>query len=53
MGWNTLPDGSGISFPVGTTYKLTADMNLYAQWRLIVAYGDVNEDGVINSLVLK
>ena len=48
IGWNTLSDGSGISFDVDTTFKLTADMNLYAQWRLIVAYGDVNEDGVIN-----
>jgi len=48
IGWNTLSDGSGISFDVDTTFRLTADMNLYAQWRLIVAYGDVNEDGVIN-----
>ena len=48
IGWNTLSDGSGISFNVDSTFKLTSDMNLYAQWRLIVSYGDVNEDGFIN-----
>ena len=48
IGWNSLSDGSGISFDVDTVFKLTADMNLYAQWRLIVAYGDVNEDGIVN-----
>lgn len=48
IGWNSLPDGRGISFNVDSTFMLTADMNLYAQWRLIVAYGDVNEDMVVN-----
>ena len=49
IGWNSLSDGSGISFDVDTTHTLKENMKLYAQWRLIVAYGDVNEDGVVNN----
>lgn len=48
IGWNSKRDGSGISYDVEYVFKLTANINLYAQWRLIVAYGDVNEDGIIN-----
>lgn len=47
-GWNTAKDGSGISFDVEYTFKLTADINLYAQWSLIISYGDVNKDGIIS-----
>lgn len=48
IGWNTKADGSGISFDVDTTHTLKENMNLYAQWSLIIAYGDVNEDKLIN-----
>ena len=31
-GWNTEPDGSGTSYSEGHYVKLTANLNLYAQW---------------------
>jgi hypothetical protein len=31
-GWNTSPDGSGVSFTDGETYSFTADTGMYAQW---------------------
>lgn len=31
-GWNTEPDGSGISYSEGHYVKLTENLNLYAQW---------------------
>ena len=31
-GWNTVQDGSGISYPDGQTITATMDMTLYAQW---------------------
>lgn len=48
VGWNTSRDGSGNYYDVDYVFNLTADFNLYAQWRLIVAYGDSNEDGIVN-----
>ena len=33
-GWNTEPDGSGASYAVGDTIEMTADVELYAQWKL-------------------
>jgi uncharacterized repeat protein (TIGR02543 family) len=36
-GWNTLPDGSGISYSPGDTFAMgSADVTLYAQWAIIV-----------------
>jgi uncharacterized repeat protein (TIGR02543 family) len=32
VGWNTAPDGSGTSLIPGSTYTLTSDVTLYAQW---------------------
>ena len=32
VGWNTAPDGSGINYPAGPGYPLTASLTLYAQW---------------------
>ena len=31
-GWNTLADGTGISYPVGSTLTMNANKILYAQW---------------------
>lgn len=31
-GWNTSPDGTGISYPVGVSYTVEAALTLYAQW---------------------
>lgn len=31
-GWNTLPDGSGISYSNGQVLTLASDITLYAQW---------------------
>ena len=33
-GWNTLLDGSGVSYNDGQTITVTSDMTLYAQWTL-------------------
>ena len=48
IGWNTSRDGSGNYYEAEHVFSLTADFNLYAQWRLIIAYGDTNEDGIVN-----
>lgn len=32
-GWNTKPDGSGITYKGGTNYQTNADLTLYAQWK--------------------
>ncbi|MBQ4562837.1 MAG: InlB B-repeat-containing protein, partial [Clostridia bacterium] len=34
-GWNTKPDGSGILYSVGASYKDNADVILYAQWDVV------------------
>ena len=31
-GWNTLPDGSGVTYSDGQDITLTSDITLYAQW---------------------
>jgi len=31
-GWNTEPDGTGTSYAAGTTFAVTHDVVLYAQW---------------------
>jgi uncharacterized repeat protein (TIGR02543 family) len=31
-GWNTLANGTGISYPAGSTITMNADKTLYAQW---------------------
>jgi uncharacterized repeat protein (TIGR02543 family) len=31
-GWNTLANGTGISYPAGSTLTMTANTSLYAQW---------------------
>lgn len=32
VGWNTEPDGSGVSYGDGASYSFSADLSLYAQW---------------------
>ena len=32
LGWNSLPDGSGIEYKPGDTITLTEDITLYADW---------------------
>jgi hypothetical protein len=34
-GWNTLADGTGISYSDGSIYSFNADVGLYAQWVVI------------------
>jgi uncharacterized repeat protein (TIGR02059 family)/uncharacterized repeat protein (TIGR02543 family) len=37
IGWNTSPDGSGISYSPGDTFTMeSADVTLFAQWAIIV-----------------
>jgi uncharacterized repeat protein (TIGR02543 family) len=35
QGWNTVADGSGISYPAGSTYTPAANISLYAQWSVV------------------
>ena len=32
MGWNTASDGSGVAYPVSSTYYIDASLTLYAEW---------------------
>lgn len=41
-GWNTKPDGSGISYADGQEIFISSNMTLYAQWKEI---GSDNEEG--------
>lgn len=31
-GWNTKPDGTGTTYQAGSTFKISEDVTLYAQW---------------------
>ncbi len=31
-GWNTKPDGTGVSYPAGGSFQITDDVTLYAKW---------------------
>ncbi len=33
VAWNTMPDGSGDSYPAGGVYTVNEDVTLYAQWK--------------------
>jgi len=35
-GWNTQPDGSGISYKAGNTFPIQGDMVFYAQWQEVI-----------------
>ena len=39
-GWNTLPDGNGVTYAAGTKLTLTSSITLYAIWREIPRTGD-------------
>ena len=46
-GWNTAADGSGTSYDAGEEIELTADLTLYAQWKLdyTITWGNVQIGG--------
>jgi uncharacterized repeat protein (TIGR02543 family) len=50
-GWNTAADGSGSSYSPTTTFQITSDITLYAQWTPIpytVTYnGNTNTSGTV------
>lgn len=33
LGWNTDPSGGGTAYPVGHTFPITGNLDLYAQWQ--------------------
>lgn len=37
-GWNTSPDGNGVSYTEGSTITPTGNMTLYAQWKETTVY---------------
>jgi len=37
-GWNTQPTGGGTAYADGATYPFTADVTLYAQWKVNLSY---------------
>ncbi|NLJ40047.1 MAG: hypothetical protein GX352_00310 [Clostridiales bacterium] len=44
IGWNTMPDGSGVSYPVDETISMPPyDLTLYAIWRIYMD-GDGSKD---------
>ncbi|MCQ2356421.1 MAG: InlB B-repeat-containing protein, partial [Methanocorpusculum sp.] len=38
VGWNTQKDGKGIDYPVGSTFTITDNITLYADWTEIEKY---------------
>jgi uncharacterized repeat protein (TIGR02543 family) len=44
-GWNTQADGLGTHYAVGSTYNLTADVTLYAEWTPVAASYTITFDG--------
>ncbi len=32
VGWNTSPTGSGLNYTIGSTFLISGDLTLYAQW---------------------
>ena len=34
LGWNTMADGSGVTYQPGDTYGITSDVTLYAIWQV-------------------
>ncbi|CAM4208927.1 InlB B-repeat-containing protein [Erysipelothrix inopinata] len=55
MGWNTKVDGLGINYGVDSTFNITEDTDLYAQWELqpvalkytVTYYGNGNTSGLV------
>lgn len=37
-GWNTKQDGTGTSYPAGSSYTVSANITLYATWQQVVNY---------------
>ena len=44
IGWNTAPDGSGVTYDNGSSIiDLNGDITLYAQWKLNISYDEFLE----------
>lgn len=50
-GWNTNTEGTGIHYPIGSVYKLSNNIILYAEWRNISANNTLRI--TINSYVFR
>ncbi|HPH03777.1 MAG TPA: SUMF1/EgtB/PvdO family nonheme iron enzyme, partial [Spirochaetota bacterium] len=37
-GWNMMADGTGTTYPAGSSYTLTSSITLYARWTCIVTF---------------
>lgn len=52
VNWNTSKDGSGDVYNPNDTISLQENLTFYAQWKkvevVMLSYGDVNIDGVVN-----
>jgi uncharacterized repeat protein (TIGR02543 family) len=49
-GWNTLANGSGTHYAVGSTYTTAGDVTLYARWNSTITYnGNGSNTGVVPS----
>ena len=47
--WNTKRDGTGESYNEKQEISLDSDVTFYAQWELAIVYGDVNQNGEIDT----
>lgn len=47
--WNTKRDGSGEDYYSGDDFTLKEDLWLYAKWMVVINYGDVNLDLVVDN----
>jgi len=51
-GWNTLANGSGTNYAVGSTFNVTTSVSLYAQWNSTITYNantSANTTGTVPS----
>lgn len=46
--WNMISDDSGTKYKINDTFKLTENIDLYAIWKKVLFYGDINLDGIVN-----
>lgn len=49
VSWNTKRDGTGESYNEKQEIPLEDDITFYAQWELLIVYGDVNQNGEIDT----
>lgn len=46
--WNTEKDGTGTTYLINRSVKVTENITLYAIWHKKYSYGDINVDGTVN-----